>query len=282
MRLLNGGVISILSDPFVVADTLAQIEPTTLNIQANNITLKNNAIITAQSRGNVPASNIIINALNKLIAINASNINTTANDANGGSIEISGGNTILTDSQLTTSVQGNGNGGDITLNPKVLVLNSGFIQANTNGINAKGGAIQVNSQALIFSQNQVEIGGNTPIPFQPGLNVIQAAAQAGVSGNINILPPELNISGTLTSLDTKLIDIESVSKNPCSNPSLKQSKLISISKGGLPDSIEQPLHIPLNSERLQKMLGLQPEVQMEQSNTALQGVARLSGNLPCS
>ena len=253
LSLINGGVISILTSPFVATDTLTLIKPTTINIQAKHITLENNATITAQSRGNVPASNIFINAL-QLTANNRSKISTAANEANGGNIEISGGNTILTDSQLTTSVQGNGNGGNITLNPAVLVLNSGFIQANTNGIDAKGGAITVNSQALISSQNQLEKAGNTPIVFQPGLNVIQAAAQTGVSGNIDIVPPQLNISGTLTVLDTELINIDSISKSPCSSPGLQQSKLINIGKGGLPDSVEQVLPVQLTPHRLHKIL----------------------------
>ena len=144
------------------------------------------------------------------------------------------------------------------------MLNSGFIQANTAGINAAGGDIVVTSEVLISSNNQLTSGGDLPIDFQSGLNVIQAAAPDGVSGSIDILSPELDISGTLINLDAQLIDIDSLSRDPCSNPTLKQSKLTSISKGGLPDTVEQPLSVPVNSQRLQKMFR-QPSLEKQKT-----------------
>jgi hypothetical protein len=61
-------------------------------------------------------------------------IPTTARDGNGGAIRLTSGRDILLDrSQVSTSVTGklNGSGGDITVSAPVLVLNTGFIQANT-------------------------------------------------------------------------------------------------------------------------------------------------------
>jgi hypothetical protein len=133
---------------------------------------------------------------------------------------------------------------------------------------------------LISSNNHLQSGGDQQSVFEPdsGRNVIQAAAPDGISGNISIIPPELNISGTLANLETQLIDIDRLTKDPCASPASKQSKLISISKGGLPDSVEQPLPALLNRERLQKML----EPQTEESITTSQKVVKRTGDIPCS
>jgi len=185
LALRNNGRISIQSEPFIDTDSLSVIQPTTIDIQTNTVTLDNNSTITAQSAGNVPASNIVINATRQM-KTNASQITTAANQADGGAISIGGGNVFLENSQITTSVAGKGNGGNITLSPRVLVLNTGFVQANTAGSNASGGDININSEVLISSNNHLQTGGNQQVRFEPnsGLNVIQAAAPDGVSGNI--------------------------------------------------------------------------------------------------
>jgi filamentous hemagglutinin family protein len=273
----NGSTINIQSLPFIDIKDFSKIVPTEINIQAETITLDSNANITTQSLGNVPASNIIINAKNQLNT-HDTQIITAANQANGGDITINGGNIFLTNSQVTTSVAGEGNGGNITLNPKVLVLNTGFVQANTAGANATGGNINIDSEAMISSNNQLVTGGNTPVAFQPSFNVIQAAAPDGVSGNIAIISPELNISGTLASLDAQLIDIDSLSKTPCATPTLKQSILTSISKGGLPTSVAHSLSVPLNSLRLQKMLD---QSVPDQLNTISPQARNFFANTPC-
>ncbi len=260
--LQNKGTINIQSQPFVDNSVLSVFKPTEVTIQANRIMLEGNSEITAESNGNITASAITINTV-KQLNVTDSKITTAANQANGGDITIGGNNVFLNNSQITTSVAGNGNGGDITLTPRVLVLDTGFVQANTAGANATGGNININSEVLISSNNRLQSGGDTQIAFEPnsGLNVIQAAAPDGVNGNISITPPELNISGTLANLDTTLIDIDRLTRDPCASPASKQSKLIRISKGGLPETVEQPLTIPMNSGRLRKMLDLETNPQ---------------------
>ena len=279
LALRNNGNINIQSKPTISASSLPNILSTEINLQADKISLENNSTITAESNGNIAASDITINAV-KQLRTRDSRITTAANQADGGKINVSGGNVILRNSQITTSVAGNGNGGDITLSPRVLVLNTGFVQANTAGANATGGNININSEALISSNNHLQTGGNQQIQFAPnsGRNVIQAAAPDGVSGSISITSPQLNISGTLATLETQLIDIDRLIRDPCASPASKQSKLISISKGGLPASVEQPLPVLLDPVRLQKILGSRAEKPL----TTPQRMVKHTGNIPCS
>ena len=86
-----------------------------------------------------------------------------------------------------------------------------------------------------------------------------AAAPDGVSGSVAISSPELDISGTLLSLDTELIDIEALVQDPCARPAAKQSTLISTGRGGLPETLQDAQSVPLNRDRLRRLSAPSPK-----------------------
>lgn len=231
----SGGTFSIENDGFNAQPFM--VTPTTLTVQAANLIL-NSGSIKANSTGNVDAGTLQINFSDKLSLI-LSSITTSANSGNGGAINIQGGQQIyLQDSQITTSVQGlTGNGGDINLSARALVMNTGFIQANTTAQNASGGNIAINVQTLLASGNTLFLGGQTPYTFAPGVfgfNVIQAAAPTGISGTVNVTAPVLDLSGALTGLTAKIVDSGGLGRNPCQTT--LGSSLSQAGRGGFPAS----------------------------------------------
>jgi large exoprotein involved in heme utilization and adhesion len=200
--------------------------------------------ITASSTGNVDAGSIKINASNELY-LDPSGITTTSNQGNGGGISITAGILSLNGSEITTSVTGlTGNGGNITINANSLVMNTGFIQANTAAANASGGTVSISAQSLIPSGNTLFIGGNTPYTFQPGVfgfNVIQAAAPTGVSGTVQTTSPTLDLSSSLSGLNTQQIDTGGLGRSPCQ--ATGGSSLSITGRGGLPPSARGLLRV---------------------------------------
>jgi filamentous hemagglutinin family protein len=136
----NGGALT-MENAATVADP-SSVKRTLLSVSAPSITVINDGQITTQSSGNVAASDIRLHFDGRLV-IDPSRIATTAADGNGGAIRIDGAGTMLLDhSQITTSVSGLvGNGGDIAIHTGALVMNTGFIQANTAGKGARGGNV---------------------------------------------------------------------------------------------------------------------------------------------
>ncbi len=107
---------------------------------------------------------------------------------------------------------------------------------------------------MIASQDQLFIGGER-IDFQPGgINVIQAAAPTGVSGQIDISTPQLDISGSLTGLEAALLDVNDIAQDPCATPSGRQSTLSSVGAGGLAETPAQAGSVAVDSERLKRLL----------------------------
>jgi hypothetical protein len=235
LRLANGAELSIRNA--ATASELAGLSPTALTVSSPVIMLRN-AQISAASTGNVAASDLQINVSRQLL-LERSSITTSANLGNGGSIDLRGGGIVrLDNAQMTTSVSGfQGNGGDIGLKARALILNSGFIQANTAASNAAGGQVSIDVTLLLPSANTLFVGGALPWAFQPeifGFNVIQAAAPTGVSGSIQITSPQIDLSGSLAGLSSELIATGGLGRSPCQTNG--GSSLSLSGRGGLPPS----------------------------------------------
>lgn len=214
-----------------------------INVNASKaIFLSNGDISTFSEAVRTPSEKTNMNGINvtapQITLANNSKISTSAKDDNGGPISINASDWLfLNSSKINTSVTGstNGNGGDITLNSDVLVMNSGFIQANTTAPLANGGNINLNVKQLVAGQDNLQRGGSTPLTFIPnsGLNVIQAASPTGINGNINISAPQLNIVGALVGLNTPELDLNRVGRDPCSD-TVRNSTFKKLGKGGVP------------------------------------------------
>jgi len=217
IHLNNGAQISIKNDAIVAESKLNSLSPTAINIDTANMFLTNSRI-AADSNGNVDAGSIRIHFADQLF-LDPSQITTEATSGNGGSIAIQGdGSIFLLDSAITTSVNGqSGNGGNIAITANGLILDSGFIQANTAASGASGGKVDIQTPALIPSGSSLFIGGNSPFQFQPfsGLNVIQAAAPDGVSGTISTVTPQLNLNAMMTNLAIESFDSNVLNRDMC-------------------------------------------------------------------
>lgn len=231
---MNNAFISISNSANVDETILFNLIPTDIKINTAHLHLTNSSI-TTQSNGNTNAGNINIHFSEQLF-LGPSQITTEAFNGNGGDITITGdGTAFLLDSAITTSVSGqSGNGGDISIAAQGLILNSGFIRANTAASGASGGDITIRTPALIPSGNLLFVGGNTPFQFQPlsGLNVIQAAAPDGVSGTVNVTTPQLNLNAILTNLAIESFDNSALNRDMCEVS--ESSSLLQSGRGAQP------------------------------------------------
>lgn len=234
LKLASGSIQLINESTDLDAKIAASITPGTISINAHDIQLTN-SIITSESLGNIAAGEINLRFIGTLF-LDPSFITTNANQGNGGAINIHGGEMIrLQNSSISTSVKGaTGNGGNITISSDSLIMETGLIQANTAAEGGSGGDIQLNLKSLITSGNMLTLGGSKQAFWKPGvfgLNVIQAAAPNGLSGQIQSSAPQLNLSGELSNLGAPQFDTGFLSQEYCSLGS--GSSLRRLGKGGI-------------------------------------------------
>ncbi len=145
-----------------------------------------------------------------------------------------------------------GDGGNISIDTGTLVMYGGYIQANSLAQNGSGGTVTVNAQRSLFSQEQWVLGGNVRYRFadQPELNIIQAAAPFGESGQVNVSRVELNIAGQLAKIDADFVNRTPITNDPCLIRRGEQaSSLVQSSNGGLAPNAGDRISLPLNRYR---------------------------------
>lgn len=139
-------------------------------------------------------------------------------NGHGGPISIlSASPVILRDGMITTSANGTGNGGDIEISSDALIMDTGFIQANSSGGDF-GGDIHVGTITLLVPADQQFIPGSViRQTFEPGsgVNVIQAAAPGGESGNLELPELDLDLGGSLSAIKGGFQPLEPPARDPC-------------------------------------------------------------------
>lgn len=247
----KGGDINIstqqltMTDPetFILSEAYGKGQGGTINIQSEQITVTNKAQISTLSKDKGNAGSIVLNVKDQF-RLDDAKVTTQAKRSDGGPININADTIFLRHGQITTSVKGPfGDGGNITMKANNLVMDGGFIQANTaaqkasGGKIATGGDIQIDAKRLFAGGNEVLVGGNQRLRYDPDsrLNVIQAAAERGIAGNVTLNTVELNVAGQLLPLDSRFLTQRDITDNPCQAIRGQQlSSLVAIGHGGLP------------------------------------------------
>lgn len=235
IELSNGGSLSVESTHSNATSQQQQ----QISIDTDSLRLRE-AEITAAADGNTESSDILINASGQVDLLDHSRITTASENADAGEVRIQAERLQLRASQITTSVSGvSGNGGDIDLQLHGLILDKGFIQANTAARgNASGGDIRVDSPYLLVPGNQTFVsGGDERLMFEPSaeFSVIQAAAPDGVSGQVELEIPEVDLAASILEVDAGLAELSEISPNACQRQLRKpRSSLSQGGRGALP------------------------------------------------
>ena len=189
----------------------------------DQVRLTNSASITANSTGSTAgnAGNISLDAGQQLDVTNSSSITTSTESpqANGGNIAIRAIDRIqVVDSTVSTSVLGaEGSGGNIFIDPNVVVLQGSNVTAK-----AVGGA-----------------GGNitfiTPLFLADPASLVSASSERGPSGTVTIQSPTSNLSGAVGQLTAKTSPPQVLLQNRCvAKTSSEQSSFILAGRDALP------------------------------------------------
>lgn len=214
---------------------LAALSPQSITVDAGRLQL-DGAGILASSAGAAPGNAIVLRVRDSVTLRGGARIRTSAQDGDGGPIDVvAAGHVRLVDAQIESSVLGalNGNGGNIAIRSPVLVLDNGSVQANTAAARASGGDIGIAVRALVPSSGELTVGGTSVVRFDalgPAANVVQAAAPDGVSGNVTVGSPALDLAGSLRALEGQLIDIGVLGRDVCGIG--YGSSLVRVGRGG--------------------------------------------------
>lgn len=159
---------------------------------------------------------------------NGGKISTEARTSttNGGNITLKVRDFLyLISSQISTSVKGEtGNGGNITIDPRLAILNHSSIIAQAIG--GHGGNIAITADQFIPSTD----------------SIISATPELGISANVVINGPRVDVNGPLVVLSSELRGWAEVLCEACAARGGRPiSSLVEAGRGGLPQDPEATL-----------------------------------------
>lgn len=218
-----------------------QIELQVDELKMNDATIQT----TSTGLGSGDAGDINVTAVNDLSLTNSA-ISTSATQADGGNIKLTVADTVfLKDSEITAMVQGGeGNGGNIDIDPLFVVLVGSKITASAVGGN--GGNINIvidDGGALLVSPD----------------SLIDASSEFGVNGNVEIDAPDTDIISGTINLPTEFMDAANRLSQRCSAQfSEKTSSFVVRGQTGMAPTLDET--IPVSYREVREKSG-----QLEQS-----------------
>ncbi|MDZ7957434.1 MAG: filamentous hemagglutinin N-terminal domain-containing protein [Aulosira sp. DedQUE10] len=227
----------------------------TINIDSQQVAIKDTARISVDSKGTGVAGNISITA-NRLTLDNQAAITADTNSGQGGSITLNLQDLLLfrRQSVVSTTAGRQGAGGDggaiaINLDPNQGFIVSPALENNdiaANAFSGSGGTIEINAKGVIglatLTRQELEqkLGTTDPEKLDPQFlvsNDITAISQTNpqLNGIVSISSPDIDPSKGIVSLPTNASDSSQQIAQSCGAVNQKEkSAFTDIGRGGLP------------------------------------------------
>jgi len=265
---VNGGDLGNIEASHGVAGASGKLGDIKISVSDPNgsVVLRDGAVITAQSLGLAPAGNVTIiaggrfeatgfgvteDAEGNVIMTTKSGVTTESEKSPGGNITIVASNLVyLLDGEIRTSVSKEvGGGGDVVIGdltlgiPKFVVLNEGRVIASAK--EGEGGTINI-AAGTFFASAPFAINPETPP--ERGSFLDATSEISGLSGTINVEPPETELVTQLASLSAKFFDATDVLGSACESRTSRAGSFQVVKRNAAdlapPDAALAPVGLP--------------------------------------
>ncbi|MBD1847053.1 filamentous hemagglutinin N-terminal domain-containing protein [Cyanobacteria bacterium FACHB-63] len=229
------GSVELSNRGFLYTITQGSGNAGNLTINTNKLLVQDSSEINTRSIGVGNAGNITVRAQSTVLN-NQSILNATTTTSQGGNVTLRVQDVLLLrrGSSISTTAgtaQAGGNGGNITIDGKLIVAvpreNSNI---TANAFLGRGGNVRITTQGIFGIEPRFQ---ETP------LSDITASSEFGISGTITLNTPDVDPSRGLVTLPTDLQDTSSLIASTC--PADEGNSFAITGRGGLPDDPRQPL-----------------------------------------
>ncbi|MBD2211938.1 filamentous hemagglutinin N-terminal domain-containing protein [Nostoc linckia FACHB-104] len=235
-----------------------------VTINTQNLSVTNGGSIEVSNQGLGNAGNLQINAQSIFLDTNGAITSATAS-GEGGNIQLQVRDLLLMrrTSEITASASGTGNGGNININTPLLVAvpqeNSDI---SANSVNARGGNVNIKTNGIFGFQSTLQ---NTFLS-----NISATGGNSTLNGTVQINVENITPNNGLVEFLPLLSDTNTLIANSCIIRNPRQSRFIITGSGGLPTLPDDLANSPFPTYELV------PTTRNSQNNTSLQQLEPLS------
>ncbi|MBW4548695.1 MAG: S-layer family protein [Symplocastrum torsivum CPER-KK1] len=203
----------------------------TINTQRLSVT--DGATVEVSNQGVGNGGTLTINA-NSIFLDSRGAITAATASGEGGDIDLNVRDVLLlrNNSQITTSAAGTGNGGNIRINTSSLVaVPNENSDISADSVNARSGNVTINTSGLFGIEFRDR---NTPLS-----DITATGASSELSGTVQINVQDVDPARGLAQLPTDVVDASGAIATGCRN--VRDSSFVVTGRGGLPPNPEQQL-----------------------------------------
>jgi len=210
---VEAGSVSVSDGGAISTSTARQGDGGDVNLVADDLSLSQGSSIQSSSTGGGSAGTIQIQTDRALALASGSLVATSAELANGGNIQIAAGSGIsLTDSSISAQAAIDGGNVQLLARDTLYLLDSEITAEAGND----GGNLDLASYLTVLNRSRISAnafqgdGGDILIAspyFLPSTDsAITASSEFGLAGEISVLWPAIDLTGSLTPLEPSLAD----------------------------------------------------------------------------
>jgi filamentous hemagglutinin family protein len=203
-----------------------------LTLNTDRLQVTDGGLVSVSNEGRDRAGSLTIRA-NSIFLDTQGRITGATASGEGGNIALQVGSTLVMrrGSQITTEAGGTGNGGNIQIQtPFLLARSNENSDIVANAFEGNGGSIQIQATSIL--------GINFRDSLTPRSDIV-ASSEFGVSGNVTLTQPEVDLTSGLEDLPTDFLDTTLQVTNRCSVSS--GSSFTATGQGGLPENPIAPI-----------------------------------------
>ncbi|MES1026674.1 S-layer family protein [Gloeocapsa sp. BRSZ] len=205
-----------------------------IDINTNRLTIQDGAQVSVRNDGEKNAGALSINANNISLNNQAGITATTAiASGEGGNIFLQTQNLQLRKtSPITASAGGSGRGGNISIKTgTLLALENSDISANS--VSSQGGKVAINAQAIFGTEFRNILS--------PESDITTTGGSPNLEGTVQINAPDTAPSQGTFVLPEQIVDISGLVTQGCPTVRSQASKFVITGRGGLPEDPNKPL-----------------------------------------
>ena len=207
-----------------------------LRISTGQLIVRDGAQVTVSSTGSGDAGNLEVKANSIFLDNNGQLIARTAS-GNGGDIILNVRDLLLQrhNSQIATDARGTGNGGNIDINSQFIVaVPNENSDITANAVRGRGGNINIITSGIYGQEFR---------PTLTPLSDITASSELGVNGTVQINTPDVDPSRGLTNLPEQLVDVSGLVNSSCAVAASEESNFVVTGRGGVPLNPNETLRL---------------------------------------
>jgi filamentous hemagglutinin family protein len=206
-----------------------------LRISTGQLIVRDGAQVTVSGDGSGDAGNLKVQANSIFLDNNGQLIARTAS-GNGGDIILNVRDLLLQrhNSQIATEARaGTGNGGNININAQFIVaVPNENSDITANAVRGRGGNINIITSGIYGQEFR---------PSQTWRSDITASSEFGVNGTVQINTPDVDPSRGLSNLPQQLVDVSELVNSGCAVAVSEESNFVVTRRGGVPPSPNETL-----------------------------------------